>query len=83
MSWADLFDGTYSPWYEYRDAGCFGYVCPPAWDGLDFDWSSRVRGHNVEFQGIKDLEAATIFALARVAPLIQKMEATTKLEEVD
>ncbi|WAO93309.1 Hypothetical protein NCS54_01085100 [Fusarium falciforme] len=81
MTWADLFDGTYSPWYEYRDAGCFGYVCPPAWDGLD--WSSRVRGHKVEFLGIKDLEAAAISVLARVAPLIQKMEATTKLEEVD
>ncbi|KAJ4243746.1 hypothetical protein NW757_010962 [Fusarium falciforme] len=81
MTWADLFDGTYSPWYEYRDAGCFGYVCPPAWDGLD--WSSRVRGHKVEFLGIKDLEAAAISVLARVAPLIQKMEATTKLEKVD
>ncbi|KAI8663075.1 hypothetical protein LRP88_07279 [Fusarium phalaenopsidis] len=85
-TWADLFASPLSPWYnpfagpyESRDAGCFGYyphLASPS-------WSSRVREQEVEFLGIKDLEAAAISVLARVAPLIRKIEAATKLEEVD
>lgn len=78
--WYDPFAGPESPWYQFREAGCFGY---PPYYGTYRGPSSRVREYEVEFLGIKDLEAAAISVLVRVVPLLQKMEATTKLEEVD